>query len=230
MYSGTPTSLSRECSTSPDRMTWRNSAAYASRMTCMSSCARDRMSVPNGKWADCPGGYSSKKDIRLRESDPYFMERVGIFEKSRCRAGSWYDHTERRSHHHGTSRERIRLLRGRQRLRIANPRHRTRNYPGVALFQCDWASNFTKNGLHDLVWTMNFGTGANIDQQFAPLKKLRPDSPLMCSEFWSGWALSAPPSTTGLSAGRGGCWISGTTPAAGLVRRRPSDRDGPVAT
>ena len=61
------------------------------------------------------------------------------------------------------------------------------NYPGVALFQCDWASNFTKNGLHDLVWTMNFGTGANIDQQFAPLKKLRPDSPLMCSEFWSGW-------------------------------------------
>ncbi|MFR3922457.1 MAG: GNAT family N-acetyltransferase [Dysosmobacter welbionis] len=26
----------------------------------------------------------------------------------------------------------------------------------------------------------------------------------------------------------GGCWISGTTPAAGLVRRRPSDRDGPV--
>ena len=34
---------------------------------------------------------------------------------------------------------------------------------------------------------MNFGTGANIDQQFAKLKNLRPDSPLMCSEFWSGW-------------------------------------------
>ncbi len=34
---------------------------------------------------------------------------------------------------------------------------------------------------------MNFGTGANIDQQFARLKELRPDSPLMCSEFWSGW-------------------------------------------
>ena len=49
--------------------------------------------------------------------------------KSRCRAGSRYDHTERRSHHHGTSRERIRLLRGRQRLRIANPRHRTRQLP-----------------------------------------------------------------------------------------------------
>ena len=57
----------------------------------------------------------------------------------------------------------------------------------IALFQCDWASNFTLNGLDDLIWTMNFGTGANVDQQFAKLKQLRPNSPLMCSEFWSGW-------------------------------------------
>jgi beta-galactosidase len=57
----------------------------------------------------------------------------------------------------------------------------------LALFQCDWASNFTKNGLDDLVWTMNFGTGANIDKQFDRLKQLRPNAPLMCSEFWSGW-------------------------------------------
>lgn len=57
----------------------------------------------------------------------------------------------------------------------------------VTLFQCDWASNFLNNGLDDLIWTMNFGTGANIDKQFAKLKEVRPDSPLMCSEFWSGW-------------------------------------------
>lgn len=57
----------------------------------------------------------------------------------------------------------------------------------VALFQCDWNSNFEKNGLDDMIWTMNFGTGANIDDQFRRLKQLRPDSPLMCSEFWSGW-------------------------------------------
>lgn len=61
------------------------------------------------------------------------------------------------------------------------------NFRDVTLFQCDWSSNFTKNGLDDLLWTMNFGTGANIDQQFALLKELRPESPLMCSEFWSGW-------------------------------------------
>jgi beta-galactosidase len=57
----------------------------------------------------------------------------------------------------------------------------------LALFQCDWSSNFTRNGLDDLVWTMNFGTGSHIDNQFRHLKQLRPDSPLMCSEFWSGW-------------------------------------------
>ena len=34
---------------------------------------------------------------------------------------------------------------------------------------------------------MNFGTGANIDQQFRRLGELRPNAPKMCSEFWSGW-------------------------------------------
>ena len=64
---------------------------------------------------------------------------------------------------------------------------RRSGFDEVALFQCDWASNFTKNGLDDLVWTMNFGTGSNIDDQFRSLRELRPESPLMCSEFWSGW-------------------------------------------
>ena len=57
----------------------------------------------------------------------------------------------------------------------------------LSLFQCDWSSNFEKNGLDDLTWTMNFGTGANIDQQFRRLGELRPNAPKMCSEFWSGW-------------------------------------------
>lgn len=57
----------------------------------------------------------------------------------------------------------------------------------VTLFQCDWSSNFTENALDDLLWTINFGTGADINQQFELLKQLRPESPLMCSEYWSGW-------------------------------------------
>ena len=39
----------------------------------------------------------------------------------------------------------------------------------ATMVQCDWSSNFEKNGLDDLTWTMNFGTGANID---AELKEL----------------------------------------------------------
>lgn len=61
------------------------------------------------------------------------------------------------------------------------------SFSEVPLFQCDWSSNFLNNGLDDLLWTVNFGTGADIDAQFAKLKEIRPDSPLMCSEFWSGW-------------------------------------------
>ena len=57
----------------------------------------------------------------------------------------------------------------------------------MVLFQCDWSSNFWKNGLDDLLWTMNFGTGAHIDQQFQRLGEMRPQAPKMCSEFWSGW-------------------------------------------
>ena len=60
-------------------------------------------------------------------------------------------------------------------------------FTDVPLFQCDWSSNFTNNALDDLLWTVNFGTGANIDEQFKKLKSLRPETPMMCSEFWSGW-------------------------------------------
>jgi len=128
-----------------------------------------------------------KKDIALRENDPYFLERVRIFEDAV--AGQVKDLTienggpiimiqvENEYGSYGENKEYVSNIRDMVRA----------NYPGVTLFQCDWSSNFTLNGLDDLVWTMNFGTGANIDEQFKRLKELRPGSPLMCSEFWSGW-------------------------------------------
>lgn len=128
-----------------------------------------------------------KKDIRLRESDPYFIERVGIFEKAVAEQVTNLTiqkggpiimvQVENEYGSYGEDKGYVSQIRDIVRT----------NYPGMTLFQCDWSSNFTKNGLHDLAWTMNFGTGANIDQQFAKLKELRPTSPLMCSEFWSGW-------------------------------------------
>lgn len=128
------------------------------------------------------------KDIRLRENDPYFLEKVEAFEKEL--ASQLSDLTidnggpiimiqvENEYGSYGEDKEYIGKI-----------RDILKKYYGdeILMFQCDWSSNFTLNGLDDLLWTMNFGTGADIDSQFAKLKELRPETPLMCSEFWSGW-------------------------------------------
>lgn len=129
-----------------------------------------------------------KKDIRLREQDPYFMERV---EKFMAKVGEQLApltiqrggpiimvQVENEYGSYGEDKPYVAAIRD-----IV----RKSGFTDVALFQCDWASNFTRNGLDDLMWTMNFGTGSNIDDQFRHLRELRPDAPLMCSEFWSGW-------------------------------------------
>ena len=129
-----------------------------------------------------------KKDIRLREQDPYFMERVRIFEE---KVG---EQLAPLTIQHGGPIIMVQVENeygsyGEDKPYVSAIRDCLRGIygPDLTLFQCDWSSNFEKNGLDDLVWTMNFGTGANIDEQFARLKTLRPDAPLMCSEFWSGW-------------------------------------------
>jgi len=129
-----------------------------------------------------------KKDIRLRERDPYFMERVKIFEE---KVG---EQLRPLTIQNGGPIIMIQVENeygsyGEDKPYVSEIRDCLRGIYGkeLSLFQCDWSSNFEKNGLDDLTWTMNFGTGANIDQQFRRLGELRPDAPKMCSEFWSGW-------------------------------------------
>ena len=129
-----------------------------------------------------------KKDIRLRERDPYFMERVKIFEE---KVG---EQLKPLTIQNGGPIIMIQVENeygsyGEDKPYVSEIRDCLRGIYGkeLALFQCDWSSNFEKNGLDDLTWTMNFGTGANIDQQFRRLGELRPNAPKMCSEFWSGW-------------------------------------------
>lgn len=129
-----------------------------------------------------------KKDIRLREQDPYFMERLKIFEKKVAEQVSDLTiekggpiimvQVENEYGSYGTDKPYVSAVRDAL---------REVGWDKVQLFQCDWSSNFTNNGLDDLIWTMNFGTGANIDNEFRRLGELRPDAPKMCSEFWSGW-------------------------------------------
>lgn len=129
-----------------------------------------------------------KKDISLRERDPYFMERVRIFEQEVGKQLAPLTiqnggpiimvQVENEYGSYGVDKQYVSKIRD-----IL----RESGFSDVALFQCDWSSNFHLNGLDDLVWTMNFGTGADIDAQFRRLGEMRPDAPQMCSEFWSGW-------------------------------------------
>ncbi len=129
-----------------------------------------------------------KKDIKLRERDPYFMERVKIFEQKvgEQLAGLTIQNggpiimvqVENEYGSYGEDKPYVSEIRDCLRGIYGNE---------LALFQCDWSSNFELNGLDDLTWTMNFGTGANINDQFRRLGELRPNAPKMCSEFWSGW-------------------------------------------
>ena len=129
-----------------------------------------------------------KKDIKLRERDPYFLERVKIFEE---KVG---EQLKPLTIQKGGPIIMIQVENeygsyGEDKPYISEIRDCLRDIYGkeLSLFQCDWSSNFEKNGLDDLTWTMNFGTGANIDDQFRRLGELRPNAPKMCSEFWSGW-------------------------------------------
>ncbi|MDR2038323.1 MAG: beta-galactosidase [Bacteroidales bacterium] len=129
-----------------------------------------------------------KKEIALRTQDPYFMERTRIFMKEVgkqladlqiTRGGNIIMvQVENEYGAYGTDKPYVSDIRD-----IV----KEAGFTDVPLFQCDWSSNFLNNALDDLLWTINFGTGANIEKQFEKLSELRPNTPLMCSEFWSGW-------------------------------------------
>jgi beta-galactosidase len=129
-----------------------------------------------------------KKGIALRTQDPYFMERVRLFMNETGKQLSGLQLSEggnilmvQVENEYGAY--------GVDKPYIAGIRDvvKASGFDKTPLFQCDWNSNFENNALDDLFWTINFGVGANIDEQFSRLLELRPETPLMCSEFWSGW-------------------------------------------
>ncbi|MDR1555834.1 MAG: beta-galactosidase [Tannerellaceae bacterium] len=129
-----------------------------------------------------------KKDIALRTQDPYFMERVRLFmaEIGKQLSGLQLANggnilmvqVENEYGAYGSDKPYIAAVRD-----IV----KASGFDKTPLFQCDWSSNFEENALDDLLWTINFGVGAPVDEQFRRLQELRPETPLMCSEYWSGW-------------------------------------------
>ncbi len=129
-----------------------------------------------------------KKDVKLRTQDPFFMKHVKAFEAEvgkqlaplTIQNGGPIIMVQVENEYGSYDTNKPYVSEIRDCLRSVG-------FDKVALFQCDWSSNFEKNGLPDLLWTMNFGTGANVLDQFKRVRELRPDAPLMCSEYWSGW-------------------------------------------
>lgn len=129
-----------------------------------------------------------KQDLRVRSNDPYFLERSRLYLQQIGKQLAGFQITRNGNlimvqveNEYGSYNT--------DKAYVANIRDMVKEagFTDVPLFQCDWASNFENNGLDDLLWTINFGTGANIKEQFKRLQEIRPDTPLMCSEFWSGW-------------------------------------------
>ncbi len=129
-----------------------------------------------------------KKDVQLRTQDPFFMKHVKRFEGEvgkqlaplTIQNGGPIIMVQVENEYGSYDANKPYVSEIRDCLRSVG-------FDKTTLFQCDWSSNFEMNALPDLVWTMNFGTGANVLDQFKRLKELNPDSPLMCSEYWSGW-------------------------------------------
>ena len=129
-----------------------------------------------------------KEDIKVRTNDPYFLERTKLFMNEigkqladlQISRGGNIIMVQVENEYGSYATDKVYMANIRDAVKGAG-------FTDVPLFQCDWSSNFQNNALEDLTWTINFGTGANIDEQFKKLKEVRPNTPLMCSEFWSGW-------------------------------------------
>lgn len=129
-----------------------------------------------------------KKDIKLRTQDPHFLDHVKKFEAEvgkqlaplTIQNGGPIIMVQVENEYGSYDTNKPYVSEIRDCLRSVG-------FDKVELFQCDWSSNFQQNALPDLLWTMNFGAGAKVLDQFKKVKELRPDAPMMCSEYWSGW-------------------------------------------
>jgi len=130
-----------------------------------------------------------KKDIKLRDaSDSYFMDRTSKFFKEAAKQLAPLQiqnggniimvQVENEYATYGSDQSYMEAIRD---------SIRGAGFDKVQLFRCDWSSNFNKYKLDGVATTLNFGAGSNIDNQFKTFKATYPDSPLMCSEYWTGW-------------------------------------------
>lgn len=130
-----------------------------------------------------------KKDIKVRcKEDAYFMERMQAFLKEVGKELAPMQlnnggniimvQVENEYPSFGNDKQYMELVKQ----SVINA-----GFDNVQLFTCAWSSNFRSTMLDSVLCTLNFGAGSNINEQFKLLKEVQPTTPLMCSEYWSGW-------------------------------------------
>lgn len=129
-----------------------------------------------------------KDNIKLRERDPYFLKRTEIFLKKvgeqladlQITRGGPIIMVQ-------VENEYSAYLTDKEYMRAIKKMLLDSGFTDVPLFTCDWVSNMKNNALDDVLLTINFGSNADAAQLFKEFSAFRPDSPRMCSEYWSGW-------------------------------------------
>lgn len=130
-----------------------------------------------------------KKDIKVRtKEDTYFMESMSKFLKEvgkelapmQINKGGNIIMVQVENEYPSFGRDKEYMKRVKQSVVDAG-------FDDVQLFTCAWSSNYRETVLDSVLCTLNFGAGSNIDDQFRTLQQEQPNTPLMCSEYWSGW-------------------------------------------
>ncbi len=129
-----------------------------------------------------------KKDIQVRAQDPYFMSSLKEFlNQVLSRLAPLQIQNGGNIILAQVENEYASWGRDAEYMEAIKKQIRTSGFDKVQLFRCDWSSNFDSYSLDDVAVTLNFGAGANVDDQFKKFKTLNPGAPLMCSEYWVGW-------------------------------------------
>lgn len=130
-----------------------------------------------------------KKDIKVRsKEDPFFMESMSKFLKEvgkqlapmQINKGGNIIMVQVENEYPSFGRDKEYMKQVKQSVVDAG-------FDDVQLFTCAWSSNYRETVLDSVLCTLNFGSGSNIDDQFRTLRQEQPNTPLMCSEYWSGW-------------------------------------------
>ena len=139
------------------------------------------------EWGGYPAWLLRNKDIVVRSTDPAYMKAAGDYlkrlgqELAPLQIGNGGPiigvQVENEYGSFGSDHEYMRAVK--QQLLDAG-------FTKAMLYTADGADVLARGSLPELPAAINFGTG-DAQRSFRVLKRLRPDGPFFCGEYWAGW-------------------------------------------